>query len=108
MGYAILRKVPYKLKLPAKNQIRWAFVLSQQQGVSLLFVPRQNDKEGSHTIAIAAENVREQVFENVNTIQFDIPSDDVMGIANKLEALAEHISRDEFRRNFSMDDSWND
>ena len=103
MGYAILQKVPFKL--PDRNQVRWAFVLSHQQGLALLFVPRLNDKDGLHTIALATET-QQGLFEHVNSGLFPLEHGDLANIGGKLEALSEHLARGEFFREFRMDDDW--
>jgi hypothetical protein len=75
--------------------------------MSLLFVRRPDEKR-SHTLAIAIENVTERVFEPVNASHFQIGHEELAGIGNKLQALAEGLSAAEFRKMFRPDDSWQD
>jgi hypothetical protein len=103
MGYAILQKVAYKL--PDRNQVRWAFVLSHHEGFSLLFVPRQNDRQGLHAIAVAIES-EQGLYEHVSSGVFPLTQDELHGLGRKIEALSEHLARGEFFREFRMDDDW--
>jgi hypothetical protein len=76
--------------------------------LSLLFV-RRPDEKWEHTLALATENVAERVFEPVNASQFQVGHEDLAGIGNKLQALAEGLSAAQFRKMFRPDDStWND
>jgi hypothetical protein len=106
METCILRKVAYRL--PKKNQIRWAFVLAQQEGLTLLFVPRPDEKR-SHALVVAVEDIKSQVFEAANgASQFPLEHGDMAAVGMRLHALAENLSDDEFRRMFKPDDWWNE
>jgi hypothetical protein len=103
MECCILRKVPYRL--PGTSRLVWAVILAEREGLSLLFVQRPDDKR-SHTIAIATENVAERVFEDVNASRFHLEQDDLVEVGNKLRALGEGFSAEEFNRFFKSEDLW--
>lgn len=105
MEYCVLRKVAYRL--PGTNRLVWAVILSEAEGLSLLFV-RKPDEKRSHTIALATENVSNHYFEDApNASRFPMENQDLAEIGGKLQALGENLSNEEFhKRFFRPDDSW--
>ncbi len=104
MDCCFVRKVPYKMA--GKNpRLVWAMILAEREGLSLLFVQKPDDKQ-SHIIAIAAENVTERVFEDVNASKFNLEPQDLAVIGTKLQALGQKLSDDEFVNFFKPDDRW--
>lgn len=97
MKCCILRKVPYRL--PGTDRLVWAVILVEREGLSLLFV-RKLDKQRSHMLAIATENVRERVFETVNASTFQLEDNDLGKVGIKLQALGEGMSEDELMKFF--------
>jgi hypothetical protein len=57
-------------------------------------------------LVIASENVAERVFETVNATSFHFEYPDLADVGNKLRALGEGLSAEEFHRFFRPDDSW--
>ena len=86
MKRCILRQVIYKL--PETDTLRWGIVLCQNGGLTLLYVPRC-DEQGSHKLAICAENVGERLFEDVETSLFSLEDEDLCSIGGKLLALGD-------------------
>ena len=94
----IMRKVPYRL--PGTTRLVWAVILAEREGLSLLFVQKP-DEHRAHTLAIAAENVPERVFEDVTAAsRFPLEEEDLVGIGSKLQALGEGLSEAEIQRFF--------
>lgn len=56
-----MRRVEYRL--PGTTRLVWGVVLSERQGLSLLFVQKP-DENRSHALVIAIENPVERVFED--------------------------------------------
>jgi hypothetical protein len=89
MKAVILRRVVYR---PSDtDRLTWAVVLSQNAGLSLLFVPRRSD-QADHSIAIAAENIQDRLFEPVNGPQFPMEDWDLARIGEKLSSLGEAMA----------------
>ena len=101
MKCCIMRKVAYRL--PGGNRIAWAMILAEREGLTLLYVPRTHDVH-SHKLVLAAENVAEGVFEDVNASQFPLENSDLVDIASKLHALGGDLSESDFRKLFDVDD----
>ena len=97
MEPCILRQVNFDL--PGTRRLLWALVVGQSEGVSLLFVKRP-DENRSHMLALAVENVEEGFFEAGKVSQFPVGQADLAGIGSKLQALAENLFNEEFRRQF--------
>lgn len=104
MDCCFVRKVPYKIA-GKKPRLVWAMILAEREGLSLLFVQKPDDKR-SHMLTIAAENVKERVFEDVNASKFNLEHDDLAGIGNKLQALGQKLTEDEFLNFFRPDEQW--
>ena len=104
MDYCIVRKVPYRL--PGTKRLMWSIILAQREGLSLLFV-KSPDAKGSHTLAVATENVAERgVFENVNAGQFPISSADLAAVTRNFSALNEHLGAEDFHDAFFRPEEW--
>lgn len=104
MDCCILRKVPYRL--PNSSRLVWAVIVAESEGIALCFLPKPNGNQ-SHALVLATENPAERVFEAVNTCQFAIDHNDLEQVGDKLRALAENLSKQNFRhRFFGDDDSW--
>lgn len=97
-----VRKVKFRLSR-SKNRIVWAMVLSEREGLSLLYVPKP-DEQRSHMLVIATENVQERVFEDTGANHFEMETEDLTGIGVKLQALAESVSEAELKRFFERED----
>ena len=97
----VLRKVVYRP--PETDVLRWGIVLCQNGGLTLLYVPRC-DEEGSHKLAVCAENIHERLFEDVETSQFPLEDKDVGSIGTRLMALGEAISEAELEKLFRPED----
>jgi hypothetical protein len=83
----------------------WGVILSQCEGLSLLFVQKP-DKNHDHALFIGAENVKERIFEPANASRFTVHHEDLVDIGNKLEALGDDFSEAEFKRFFAPEDDW--
>jgi hypothetical protein len=94
MKACIVRKVIY---MAADQRPRWGFILAERQGVTLLLVPCNKDGQ-SHELVIAAENVVERTFEDVNLSRFPLEGEDMTGIGAKLAALGDGLAEDEFEK----------
>ena len=70
-----VRKVPFRLSR-SKNRIVWAMVLSEREGLALLYVPKPDDQR-SHMLAIATENVQERIFEDFGANHFEMETEDL-------------------------------
>ena len=92
MKACIVRKVIYKA---ADQRPRWGFILAEREGLALLLVPCNNDNQ-SHALVIAAENVAERTFEDVNLSRFPLEGEDMTGIGARLSALGDGLTEDEF------------
>ena len=97
----LLKKVTYRL--PGTNRLVWAVVLSENEGLALLFVQKPDEKRPSE-IVIGSENVGEHFYEEVKTSRFPIELEDLARIGAKIEALGEHLGRTDFRRLFDLED----
>lgn len=88
MKACILRKVVYK---PAdSDRLTWGIVICQNEGVTLLFVPRRTEEE-SNSLAICIENLEERVFEDLQTSHFRVEEEDLAVIGHRLAALGEAV-----------------
>jgi hypothetical protein len=95
----VLRKVPYRMG----GKSRWAFVLAESQGLTLLFVQKPDDNY-SHALTIACENPATGVFEDVRGNRFPVETADLDEIGGRLEALGDGLTKVDFRRLFKMDE----
>jgi hypothetical protein len=102
MKCCFVRKVPYRLSRN-RNRIVWSMVLSEREGVALLYVPKP-DEDRSHMLVIATENVQERIFEDVGANHFQLATEDLTGIGVKLQALAESVSEAELKKFFERED----
>ena len=107
MNCCIIRKVPYRLA--ETNRLVWGLIVAESQGLSLIFLQARKDN-GSHALAIATENVGERVYEEVkNASRFNLELEDVLALANKLEALGDILGKNEFEKHFRFrddEDAW--
>jgi hypothetical protein len=106
MDYCILRKVAFKF--PNSKRVVWAVIVAEREGLSLLFV-RTPDTKRPHQLVIALENPSERIFETAkNVSHFPLGgSEDLEALGNKLRALAENLSNEDFHsRFFGPDDDW--
>jgi hypothetical protein len=81
--------------LPGTTRLVWAAVLSESQGLALLFV-RKPDEKWNHEIVLATENVKDRCFELANVSRFPVEPEDLQQIAHGLAAMGEGIADDEF------------
>lgn len=93
----IIRKAPYRL--PGTTRLVWAAVISESQGLALLFV-RKPDQKWDHEIVLATENIKERCFEVANTSRFPVEPGDLHDIAQGLAAFAEGTADDEMEQFF--------
>jgi hypothetical protein len=62
-----------------------------------------------HTLLLAVENPKEQVFERANTSQFNLECGQLEALGHKLQAVADHLGREEFQKQFvPSGDEWRD
>lgn len=101
MKSVLLRKVVYRLPGKWPRPV-WAFVLAQQEGLSLLFVPKPNDN--SHTLALATEDPASGQFEDAKVSRITLATKDLEDAGERLEALGEGLIKVDFRRLFKMDE----
>ena len=101
MNTVILRKVPYRIK----SRLIWAFVLAEQEGLTLLFVPKLSAKS-THGIVVASENPASGHFEDAKATRFPIETGDVEAVGERLGGLANGLEQEDFRRLFRMSEGW--
>jgi hypothetical protein len=100
----IIRKIVYRSS--AEKRPTWGFVLAEREGLALLFIPSPDDKR-SHSIVIAAENVPERLFEDVNLSRFPLEGQgDMVAIGSKLSSLGEGLSEDEIEQWLKSEGLW--
>jgi hypothetical protein len=80
-------------------------VLSEHEGLALILIPSPDGKR-SHSIAIAAENIAERVFEDVKLSRFAVEVEDMAGIGSKLCALGEQLTEDEVEKWLKAEGLW--
>ena len=100
MKYCIIRKVSFRL--PGTDRTVWANVLCESEGLALLLVPRP-DRNQPHSIVLAQENVTERVFESLSTHRFDLESEDMVELGQKLRLLGKSFCEAEFKSRFKLD-----
>jgi hypothetical protein len=81
----------------------WANIICEYAGLALVLVP-QIDTSRPHSIFIAQENCAEHLFEAVVPYRFDLETDDVVAAGDKLRMLGKSFEKDDFIRNFRIDD----
>ena len=96
----IIRKAPYRL--PGTTRLVWAAVISESQGLSMLFVKKPDDK-WHHELVIATENIKERCYESANTSRFPVEPVDLHDIAQGLAAFAEGLAYDELENFFKSE-----
>ena len=101
MKWCVLRKVAYRL--PRKSRLVWAFMLAQQEGLSLLFVPKPGDNR-SHGLVIAVENPSAGFFEDVAGNRFPLETEDLERISNRLKSLGDNLTNIEFWKLFNLEE----
>lgn len=106
MEYCVLRQVAFAM--PGSERLRWAVVLGEADGISLLFVGQVNKANSGHLLAFGIENPERQCFEPVSISQFEVHHSDVKGLSTRLGALAENLYHKEFTKLFRLDDWWKD
>jgi hypothetical protein len=84
-------------------------VLAQAEGLTLIFI-KQLKKTMPHALVVATETENLGVFEAANVVHFPIESQDLAALGGKLQALAHHVSTEEFQKQFlpSGDEWWKD
>jgi len=87
MKTCILERVRYKLPGP-KEIVRWAILVSQREGLSLLLVPR-TEAESTHGLVIAVEDVSKGFCEDARVSRFPLEPADLAGVGETLEALGD-------------------
>ena len=83
MKYCIIRKV--SLRLPGTDRTVWANVVSENDQMALLFVPK-TEADGSNLIVLAQEQAG-GVFESVGPLPFEIGSPEVELIGDTFRAF---------------------
>jgi hypothetical protein len=89
----------------AWQMLAWGFVLSEHEGLALILIPSPDGKR-SHALTIAAENIPERVFEDVNLSRFPVEVEDMAGIGSKLYALGEEFTENEVEKWLKAEDLW--
>jgi len=97
MRACIIRRIIYQAS--ATDRPCWGYILAERGGLALVFVPSPDDKR-SPSIAIAAENVDDRVFEDVPVSRFPMHGGDLEAIGRKLNALADEMDDDEMEQFF--------
>ena len=93
MKCCLVRKVSFRL--PGTNRLVWAIVLSEREGLALLFV-RKPDDNYSHSIVIALENVGERIYEESNASVFSMETRDMIDVGSIFETLGHGFQKSEF------------
>jgi hypothetical protein len=101
MNCVVMRTVPFRTT--GKGRIVWGIVLSQREGLTLLFVERPDNRR-SHTIVIATEDVATGVFHETKASRFPLEPADLPAVGSRLMALGENLSEPSFRTLFQFDD----
>jgi hypothetical protein len=99
--YSVIRKVPYRI--PGTKRLVWANVVSENQGLSLLLVPK-SQTDGAHSLVLAEENVFERVFECVGPHTFELETGDIIRIGKTLRALGESLWATDLLHQLEADD----
>ncbi len=100
MKCCLVRKVSFRL--PGTNRLVWALILSEREGLALLFV-RKPDDNYSHSIVIGRENVAERIYEESNASVFSMETRDMIDIGSIFETLGHGLEKAEFSRFFEDD-----
>jgi len=96
--YCFIRKVPFKT--PGKKpRIVWANVLSENEGLALILVPKP-DFEKTHSIYVAQEKIDERVFEAVGDFGFNMETEAVMAAADKLRCMGKSFEEADMMNHF--------
>ena len=98
--YCVIRKVPYRI--PGTDRIVWANVLSQNNGVALLLIPKSQTDE-AHLIVFAEENAMERVFESCGSSMLELGSTEIKSVGESLKALGSKLLSDEITRAFEKE-----
>jgi hypothetical protein len=96
--YCVIQKVAFKTP-DRKSRIVWADVIAESEGLALVLVPK-SDRDGSHTIFIAQENVAERCFEAVTPYRFNLESEAVKEAGEKLRMLGKSFYEADFHFRF--------
>jgi len=103
MKPCFFRKAAYRL--PATKRLVWCIVLAENQGLSLIYVRKPDDK-WEHEIVVAIENVKERCFEQANVSRFPVEQCDLASIGEKLSALGDDAAEDEFDKWLKSEGLW--
>ena len=93
MRGCIIRKVAYRF--PGTSRIMWGNILCEREGLALLLIPR-TDKSQPHTIVVAMENVSERIFESVGRFRFEVETEHLTAIGQRLWFLGTHLGERDF------------
>jgi len=107
MEACIIRQVIYRV--PKSPKTVFGYVVAQAEGLSLLFI-KQLKTTMPHALVVATESEKQGVFEAANVVHFPIESQDLASLAGKLQALAHHVSSEDFQKQFfpTGDEWWNE
>jgi hypothetical protein len=104
MKSCILQRVAYRHRLPGKkDHLRWAILLGQREGLSLLLAPAP-DTESSHGLVIAEEDVGQRVFYDANSCRFPLEPEDLVGIGVRLQTIGEQFQEQDVLKFFRGED----
>jgi hypothetical protein len=81
--------------------------VAERESLSVILIKSPHENR-PHTLVLAVENPKEQVFERANASQFDLEGGQLAALGHTLEAVADHMGREEFQRQFfpSGDEWW--
>lgn len=77
-----------KVRLRMGSRLLWAALISEREGVSLLFV-KKPDENWQDMLLLATENVRERCYEPVHASRFELAEGDLSSIGGILQAIGE-------------------
>jgi hypothetical protein len=100
----VLRKAVYRM--PGTNRPVWAVVVAEAQSepLSLLLVKTQHE-DRPHMLALGIETSAGH-YESAGCNHLAISTPELAALGGKLQALAENLANEEFRRQFRHDEDW--
>ena len=98
--YYVIRKVAYRI--PGTDRIVWANVLSQNNGVALLLIPK-SQTDGAHSMVFAEENAMERIFESGGSPILELGFTEIKNVGDCLKALGSNLMSEDLIRAFERD-----
>lgn len=80
-------------------------MLAQQEGLTLLFVPKLTAKS-THAILVAAEDPGSGYFEDAKVTHFPIEASDLEATGERLAGLGDGLEKEDFRSLFRISEGW--